>query len=87
MQWQTIERRIFTLRIKHGVFPYHLALLQLEHDSSLQKVPQSTIIWCSKRTLWKMDVPQSVKASTPCQRNKVFLIVFILYAAVNWPNF
>jgi capsular polysaccharide export protein len=37
MQWQTIERRIFTLRIKHCGFPYHLALLQLEHDSSLQK--------------------------------------------------
>ena len=38
MQWQTIERRIFTLRIKHGgFFAYHLALLQLEHDSSLQK--------------------------------------------------
>ena len=26
-----------TLRIKHGGFPYHLALLQLEHDSSFQE--------------------------------------------------
>ncbi len=32
-----IERRFATLRIKHGGFPYHLALLQLEHDSSFQK--------------------------------------------------
>lgn len=37
MPWQAIERRISTLRIKHGGFPYHLALLQLEHDSSFQK--------------------------------------------------
>jgi len=37
MPWQAIGRRIFTLRIKHGGFPYHLVLLQLEHDSSLQK--------------------------------------------------
>ncbi len=31
-----IDRRIATLRIKHGGFPYHLVLLQLEHDSSFQ---------------------------------------------------
>lgn len=31
-----IERRIATFRITHGGFPYHLALLQLEHDSSFQ---------------------------------------------------
>jgi capsular polysaccharide export protein len=37
MPLQAIERRISTLRIKHGGFPYHLALLQLEHDSSFQK--------------------------------------------------
>ncbi len=36
MPYQAIERRIATLRIRHGGFPYHLALLQLEHDSSFQ---------------------------------------------------
>jgi capsular polysaccharide export protein len=30
------ERIAVTLRIKHGGFPYHLVLLQLEHDSSFQ---------------------------------------------------
>ncbi len=30
------ERQIATLWIKWGTFPYHLALLQLEHDSSFQ---------------------------------------------------
>ncbi len=29
-----IQRRAATLRIRFGGFPYHLALLQLEHDSS-----------------------------------------------------
>lgn len=31
------QRRIATWRIRSGGFPYHLALLQLEHDSSFQK--------------------------------------------------
>ena len=31
-----IDRVISTLRIRMGGFPYHLALLQLEHDSSFQ---------------------------------------------------
>ena len=30
------ERIAATLRIRHGGFPYHLALLQLEHDASFQ---------------------------------------------------
>ena len=30
------EHRLASLRIKRGRFPYHLALLQLEHDSSFQ---------------------------------------------------
>ncbi len=30
------DRVVATQRIKHGGFPYHLALLQLEHDSSFQ---------------------------------------------------
>lgn len=30
------ERIVATFRIKHGGFPYHLVLLQLEHDSSFQ---------------------------------------------------
>ncbi len=37
MPAQAIDRRIATLRIKYGGFPYHLALLQLEHDSSFQE--------------------------------------------------
>ncbi|WP_370212147.1 capsule biosynthesis protein [Roseovarius sp.] len=36
MPFQAIDRRIATWRIRHGGFPYHLALLQLEHDSSFQ---------------------------------------------------
>ena len=36
MPAQAIERRIATYRIRFGGFPYHLALLQLEHDSSFQ---------------------------------------------------
>ena len=36
MPYQAIERRIATWRIRHGGFPYHLALLQLEHDAALQ---------------------------------------------------
>ncbi len=31
------ERRIATYRVRNGGFPYHLALLQLEHDSSFQE--------------------------------------------------
>lgn len=37
MPWQAIERRVATWRIRNGGFPYHLALLQLEHDSSFQE--------------------------------------------------
>lgn len=36
MPAQAIDRIIATQRIKYGGFPYHLALLQLEHDSSFQ---------------------------------------------------
>ncbi|MEL7132391.1 MAG: capsular biosynthesis protein [Pseudomonadota bacterium] len=32
-----IDRMQATLRIRYGGFPYHLALLQLEHDSSFQE--------------------------------------------------
>ncbi|WP_299557722.1 capsular biosynthesis protein [uncultured Sulfitobacter sp.] len=37
MPWQGIERRLATLRIRWGGFPYHLTLLQLEHDSSFKQ--------------------------------------------------
>ena len=36
MPLQALERRIATWRVTNGGFPYHLALLQLEHDSSFQ---------------------------------------------------
>ncbi|MGY6536802.1 MAG: capsule biosynthesis protein [Pararhodobacter sp.] len=36
MPLHALERRIATWRIRTGGFPYHLALLQLEHDSSFQ---------------------------------------------------
>ena len=36
MPVQAVDRRLATWRIRHGGFPYHLALLQLEHDSSFQ---------------------------------------------------
>lgn len=37
MPWHAVERRIATRRVRTGGFPYHLALLQLEHDTSFQK--------------------------------------------------
>ncbi|MFT7593200.1 MAG: capsular polysaccharide export protein [Paracoccaceae bacterium] len=37
MPLHAIDRRMATWRIRRGGFPYHLALLQLEHDSSFQK--------------------------------------------------
>lgn len=36
MPFTALERMIATARIKYGGFPYHLVLLQLEHDSSFQ---------------------------------------------------
>ena len=36
LPWQAVERRIAQWRIRNGGFPYHLALLQLEHDSSFR---------------------------------------------------
>ncbi|UWQ78333.1 capsular biosynthesis protein [Leisingera sp. S132] len=36
MPFQALERRLAERRIRNGGFPYHLALLQLEHDSSFQ---------------------------------------------------
>lgn len=37
MPFTALGRAIATFRIKHGGFPYHLCLLQLEHDASFQK--------------------------------------------------
>lgn len=37
MPFLALDRIIATGRIKRGGFPYHIALLQLEHDSSFQK--------------------------------------------------
>lgn len=36
MPWHRIDRVIATARIKSGGFPYHLVLLQLEHDASFR---------------------------------------------------
>jgi hypothetical protein len=37
MPYFSLDRRITTMRIHYDDFPYHLVLLQLEHDSSFQK--------------------------------------------------
>jgi len=37
MPLHAVDRRMATWRIRRGGFPYHLALLQLEHDSSFQR--------------------------------------------------
>lgn len=37
MPFHAIERRLATWKVKTGGFPYHLALLQLEHDASFQQ--------------------------------------------------
>lgn len=36
LPFHALERRVASFRIRHGGFPYHLVLLQLEHDSSFQ---------------------------------------------------
>ncbi len=36
MPWLWLDRQIATRRIKRGGFPYHLVLLQLEHDASFR---------------------------------------------------
>lgn len=36
MPWHWIDRILSTKRIKDGGYPYHIALLQLEHDASFQ---------------------------------------------------
>jgi capsular polysaccharide export protein len=36
MPFHRLERRFATLRIRRGGFPYHLAILQLEHDASFR---------------------------------------------------
>lgn len=36
MPFQALQRRFATFRLRFGGYPYHLALLQLEHDSSFQ---------------------------------------------------
>lgn len=36
LPFHALERRIASFRIRRGGFPYHLVLLQLEHDSSFQ---------------------------------------------------
>lgn len=36
MPLHRLERAVATRRIRHGGFPYHLVLLQLEHDASFQ---------------------------------------------------
>ena len=36
MPLHRLERRLATMRIRHGGFPYHLAILQLEHDASFR---------------------------------------------------
>lgn len=37
MPFTSAERALATRRVTHGGFPYHLCLLQLEHDASFQK--------------------------------------------------
>jgi capsular polysaccharide export protein len=36
LPFHRVERMLASTRIRHGGFPYHLVLLQLEHDSSFQ---------------------------------------------------
>ena len=36
MPWHALERWIATWRIRNGGFPYHLVLMQLEHDASFR---------------------------------------------------
>jgi hypothetical protein len=38
MPVHALERRLATLRIRRGGFPYHLVILQLEHDASFATI-------------------------------------------------
>lgn len=52
MPAHSVDRAIATFRIRNGGFPYHLALLQLEHDSSFQMhSPFSTMSEFLERTI------------------------------------
>ncbi|CUH62557.1 Capsule polysaccharide biosynthesis protein [Thalassovita autumnalis] len=49
---QILERSLATFRIRNGGFPYHIALLQLEHDSSFQMhSPFTTMTEFLERTI------------------------------------
>lgn len=36
MPFIALDRRLSTIRVRHGGYPYHLVLMQLEHDASFQ---------------------------------------------------
>ncbi len=67
MPWQSMERGLATFRIRHGGFPYHIALLQLEHDSSFQMhSPFSTM------PEFLEEVIRGFAAGAPTHHNLVF---------------
>ncbi len=67
MPLQAVERRIATARIRLSGFPYHLALLQLEHDSSFQKhSPFSTM------TEFMDEIIKGFAAGAPKHHHLVF---------------
>lgn len=67
MPFQAIERRVATTRIRLSGFPYHLALLQLEHDSSFQMhSPFSTM------TQFMDEIIQGFAAGAPKHHHLVF---------------
>ena len=67
MPLQSIERWFATRRVRYGGFPYHLALLQLEHDSSFQMHgPFET------QTEFVKEVLQGFAAGAPAHHHLVF---------------
>ncbi|KUP92084.1 capsule biosynthesis protein [Tritonibacter horizontis] len=67
MPLHALDRRIATARIRNGGFPYHLALLQLEHDSAFQShSPFSTM------TDFLDTVITEFAASAPLHHHLVF---------------
>ncbi|MDJ0824265.1 MAG: capsular biosynthesis protein [Rhodobacter sp.] len=67
MPWLWADRVVATWRIKYGGFPYHLALLQLEHDASFQEhSPFSTM------TEFLEAVIEGFAAGAPTHHHLVF---------------
>ncbi|MBI6629861.1 capsule biosynthesis protein [Pontibaca salina] len=66
MPAHAIERRVSTARIRCGNFPYHVALLQLSHDSSLRAHSRY-----SDMSAFLSEIVEGFAAGAPCHHHLV----------------